>query len=130
MSTRTPGVLQIGDVAERTGLSLRAVRHDEEVGLLPTAERSPGGFRLSTEAAVQRLLVIKQTKVLDLSLEQVRELVDVLDELSAGPSPDRRRELEVVLTGCAELVGERTGWLRERLAGAEDLQRALTDLLP
>ena len=34
--------MQIGDVAERTGLSLRRVRHDEDVGLLPAAERSPG----------------------------------------------------------------------------------------
>lgn len=42
-----PARLQIGGVAERTGLSLRTIRHYEEVGLLPEAERSPGGFRLT-----------------------------------------------------------------------------------
>ncbi len=43
--TKTHGLLRIGDVAHRTGLSLRTVRHYEEVGLLPVAERSPGDPR-------------------------------------------------------------------------------------
>ena len=38
--------MQIGDVAERTGLSLRTIRYYEEIGLLPAASRSAGGFRL------------------------------------------------------------------------------------
>ena len=57
-------MLTIGDVAERTGLSLRSVRHYEDVGLLPTADRSPGGFRLYGDAAVERLLVVTQMKPL------------------------------------------------------------------
>ena len=50
--------MQIGDVAERTALSPRTIRHYEEVGLLPEAERSAGGFRLYSEDAVARLLLI------------------------------------------------------------------------
>ena len=45
-SRASTDLLQIGDVADRTGLSLRTIRHYEEVGLLPEPRRSPGGFRL------------------------------------------------------------------------------------
>jgi DNA-binding transcriptional MerR regulator len=121
--------MQIGDVAERTGLSLRSVRHYEDVGLLPEAERSPGGFRLYTDAAVERLLVIKQMKPLEFTLEQMRELLEAIDELAAGPSGARRRELLDVLADYQRQVGERVAVVRERLRGAKALQDALDELL-
>jgi len=126
---RTRGLLQIGDVAERTGLSLRTVRHYEDVGLLPPAERSPGGFRLYDDAAVQRLLVIKQMKPLEFTLDEMRELLDSVDELRAGAAPQRRRELLDLLAGYQRLVGERVDKLRLRLLGAKALQDSLDGLL-
>lgn len=126
---RTRGLLQIGDVAERTGLSLRTVRHYEEVGLLPPAERSPGGFRLYTDAAVERLLVVKQMKPLEFTLEQMRELLDALDELAGNPSDSRSADLIVVLERYQGLVEEQTAKLRERLAGAKALHTKLNDLV-
>jgi DNA-binding transcriptional MerR regulator len=121
--------MRIGDVAERTGLSLRTVRHYEDVGLLPAAQRSPGGFRLYTDAAVERLLVITRMKPLEFTLEQMRELLDALDELAAGPSTQRREELVSVLSGYRGLLAERTAKLRERILGAKALQDELDDLL-
>ena len=129
-TTRTRGMLTIGDVAERTGLSLRSVRHYEDVGLLPTADRSPGGFRLYGDAAVERLLVVTQMKPLEFTLEEMRELLDHIDELAAGPRAARRREIEAVLAGCSASVGQRIGKLQERLAGAKALQESLDRLLP
>lgn len=126
---RARGLLQIGEVAERVELSLRTVRYYEEVGLLPPAERSPGGFRLYDAAAVQRLLVLKRMKPLDFSVDEMRELLDHLDELAGGPSSARRPEVEAVLTGYRTRVTQRIGTLRDRLAGAEALQDALDDLL-
>lgn len=41
--------MQIGEVAERIGLSLRTIRYYEEVGLVVPSVRSQGGFRLYTE---------------------------------------------------------------------------------
>ena len=121
--------MQIGDVADRTGLSLRTVRHYEEVGLLPEAQRSTGGFRLYTDEAVERLLVIKQMKPLEFTLEQMRELLDALDELAAEPSKERRREIVLLLGGYQRLVAERTAKLRERILGAKALQDTLDELL-
>ena len=121
--------MQIGDVADRVGLSLKTVRHYEEVGLVPVARRSPGGFRLYDEHAVRRLLVIKQMKPLDFTLEQMRELLDATAEFTGETSVERRRELAEVLSGYQRLVAERTIKLRERLRGAKALQDALDDLL-
>ncbi|MCW2681568.1 MAG: transcriptional regulator, MerR family [Frankiales bacterium] len=128
-SVKTRGLMQIGDVADRTGLSLRSVRHYEDVGLLPPAERSPGGFRLYDQAAVQRLLVVKQMKPLEFTLEEMRELLDHVDELTAGPTAARRREVEGVLAGYSAVVAQRIDKLRDRLAGAKALQDSLDDLL-
>ena len=129
-TTRTRGMLTIGDVAERTGLSLRSVRHYEDVGLLPTADRSPGGFRLYGDAAIERLLVVKQMKPLEFTLEEMTELLDHIDELAAGPRAARRREIEAVLAGYSASVAQRIGKLQERLAGAKALQESLDRLLP
>lgn len=123
-------LMQIGDVAERTGLSLRTVRHYEEVGLLPAAERSPGGFRLYDDAAVERLLVIKQMKPLEFTLEEMRELLDAVDELATTTDDGRRAELLVALSRYQQLVVERISKLRERLRGAERLRASLEELLP
>ncbi|MFN2540318.1 MAG: MerR family transcriptional regulator [Mycobacteriales bacterium] len=121
----TKGLLQIGDVAEQTGLSLRTVRHYEDVGLLPPAERSPGGFRLYDEQTVQRLLVIKQMKPLEFTLEQMKELLNTLDHLNTTPTPAARRRLEVVLTSYASLVEERVRKVEERLDAARRLHDTL-----
>ena len=124
-ATKTRGLLQIGDVGERTGLSLRSVRHYEEVGLLPAAERSPGGFRLYTDAAVERLLVVKQMKPLEFTLDEMRALLDAQDELAAGPPPARRRELHEALAAFRVLVEQRIAKLEQRLTGARTLHDSL-----
>lgn len=124
-ATKTRGLLQIGDVAERTGLSLRSVRHYEEVGLLPPAERSPGGFRLYTDAVVDRLLVVKQMKPLELTLDEMRAVLDAQDELATRPAPDRRRELQETLAAFRLLVEQRIAKLEQRLAGARALHSSL-----
>ena len=56
--------MQIGEVAARTELSLRSLRHWEEVGLLQPSGRTDGGFRLYTEADVDKILVIRRMKPL------------------------------------------------------------------
>lgn len=86
--------LKIGQVAERVGLSLRTVRYYEEVGLLTPAGRTAGGFRLFSEEAVTRLRFLKGMKPLGLTLEEIRELVELLElseDSSALPAPERDR---------------------------------------
>jgi DNA-binding transcriptional MerR regulator len=51
-------LMQIGEAAERVGLSIRTIRHYEEAGLIVPSARSEGGFRLYTEADLDRLAVL------------------------------------------------------------------------
>ena len=74
-----PSHIQIGEVAERTGLSLRTIRYYGEVGLVEPSARSRGGFRLYTETDVERLTLIKRRKPLGFGLEETREPLEGLD---------------------------------------------------
>lgn len=110
------GFLQIGEVAERAGLSLRTVRYYEEQGLVTPAKRSEGGFRLYTEEQVERLLLVKQMKPLDFTVEQMRELLAARDALAADPADGGARE---AVARYADDVAARVVKLRDRLANAE-----------
>ncbi|ABD12139.1 putative transcriptional regulator [Frankia casuarinae] len=112
---------QIGEVAERVGLSLRAVRYYEEAGLLTPAGRTPGGFRLYDDEAVDRLLVIKKMKSLGFTLEEMRSLLSVRDELSDSTiSESRRTELRERLHTWVVLAEEKLATLRQQAGVAED----------
>jgi DNA-binding transcriptional MerR regulator len=125
-SRASTDLLQIGDVADRTGLSLRTIRHYEEVGLLPEPRRSPGGFRLYSEQAVERLLLIKRMKPLDFTLEEMRDLIDIRDELARPrPAKARRTELTERLRTYHALVEHKLERLRERVESAEAFARQL-----
>lgn len=129
-SRASTDLLQIGDVADRTGLSLRTIRHYEEVGLLPEPQRSPGGFRLYSEQAVERLLLIKRMKPLDFTLEQMRDLIDIRDELARPRvAKARRAELTERLRTYRALVEHQLERLRERVDSAEAFARQLGDEL-
>ncbi|MBI4636499.1 MAG: MerR family transcriptional regulator [Candidatus Rokubacteria bacterium] len=75
LGTALAGSLTIGEVARRSGFSIKALRFYERRGLLPPSGRSAGGFRLYSEADLHRLEFIRQAKALGLDLEQIRELV-------------------------------------------------------
>ncbi|MFR9796398.1 MerR family transcriptional regulator [Streptomyces sp. MS06] len=120
--------MQIGEVAERTGLSLRTIRHYEEVGLVTPSARSKGGFRLYTESDVQRLMVIRRMKPLDFSLEEMRDLLEITDRLGAADDPPAGEELQRLrerLDSYRKVVDARCETLRARLEMAEDFASTL-----
>lgn len=120
------GLYQIGEVAERLGLSLRTVRYYEEVGLVTPADRSPGGFRLYDDDAVERLELIKQMKPLEFSLEETRELLELREQLAGpGPAADHRTELIERLAMFTAAAEERCDRLAEQLARAEAFAETL-----
>jgi len=122
--------MQIGEVATRTELSLRTIRHYEETGLVVPSARSQGGFRLYTEADVARLMVIRRMKPLGFTLDEMRELLDVTDRLDAGDLPAGERErLLGRLRGFEEAARRRVADLRTQLARAEDFASTLRSRL-
>ncbi len=77
----TDAVMHIGEVAARTELSLRSLRHWEEVGLLQPSGRTDGGFRLYTESDVDKILVIRRMKPLGFSLDEMKAVMSDLEVL-------------------------------------------------
>ncbi len=69
--------MQIGEVAERTVLTIDAIRFYEKRNLLPKAGRSAGGFRLYTEDAIERIRFIRQMQGLGFSLREIGELIEL-----------------------------------------------------
>lgn len=68
---------QIGEVAERTGVTQRTLRFYEEKGLLTPADRMDGGFRLYSDADVVRIEMIRQLQqLLGFTLAEIKEMVD------------------------------------------------------
>lgn len=120
--------MQIGEAAERTGLSLRTIRYYGEVGLVEPSARSRGGFRLYTEADIGRLLLIKRMKPLDFSLEETRDLLEVLDKLAEpGLDEQDRAPLAARLDMFEQAAETRCRALREQLDMAEEFAGRLRD---
>lgn len=121
------GSVQIGEVAEAVGLSIRTIRHYDELGLVKPSGRSPGGFRLYTDADVEQLRLVKRLKPLQFSLEEIQELLATLDKVTAGTAAaddvDR-------LDRFASNAEERCDDLRRQLHMAEDLAVQLRRTAP
>jgi DNA-binding transcriptional MerR regulator len=118
-----PGLIQIGQVADRTGLSLRTIRFYEENGLVVPIARSEGGFRLYSDDDVARLEVIKRMKPLGFTLEEMQQLLTLLADL-ARPGEDRPALLDRMRM-FQEAATARVTALREQLAVAEGFAKTL-----
>ncbi|MGW4738521.1 MerR family transcriptional regulator [Nocardia xishanensis] len=120
------GYLQIGQVAERTELSLKTIRHYDEMGLVQPSARSAGGFRLYTAADVDRLLVIRRMKPLGFTLAEMKQLLDAIDTLDDESATGDQRT-----AARADLLGfrDKADGSAERLARHLAYAREFTDLL-
>jgi DNA-binding transcriptional MerR regulator len=112
--------MQIGEVAEQTGLSLRTIRYYEEVGLVTPSARSAGGFRLYAETDLARLRLIRRMKPLDFSLEEMKDALEALDGLvDPATSAEERDRLVDRLKMYREAADTRVMALKEQLEVAE-----------
>ncbi|MFF5007127.1 MerR family transcriptional regulator [Streptomyces phaeochromogenes] len=123
--------MQIGEVAARTELSLRTIRHYEDADLVIPSARSQGGFRLYTEADVARLMVIRRMKPLGFTLDEMRALLDATDRLDSGEElpPEEREELLDRIRGFEQATHKRVEDLRTQLARAEEFAATLGERL-
>ncbi|MCW2133423.1 DNA-binding transcriptional regulator, MerR family [Arthrobacter sp. VKM Ac-2550] len=114
--------MHIGELADATGLSLRTIRHYDEIGLLPATTRTEGGFRVYTDSDLQRLIVIRSMKPLGFTLEEMAELLEVVDTLADGAAHPREREL---LESYIRRANEKRDKLALNLERADDFIASL-----
>ncbi len=141
------GALQIGEVAQRTGVTQRTLRFYEEKGLLRPPSRMDGGFRLYSEDDVKRVEHIRRLQdLLGISLADIKDMVDadeVLRELRSQYRPEsaiaeKRKQLEkatavteaqfVIVKQKMEQMREMETQLTERLQLFARWQRELDEL--
>ena len=120
-------LVQIGPVAERTGLSLRTIRFYEENGLVVPTARTDGGFRLYSDDDVARLEVVKRMKPSGFTLEEMQELLTLLADLDASSGPRSRSRDRLRM--FHEAATARVTPLRTQLAVAEGFADTLADRL-
>lgn len=70
-------LMTVGNAAEQTGLSAKAIRLYERKGLLAEAERTQAGYRLFTTDDVAILHFIRRAKALDLGLDEIKDILDL-----------------------------------------------------
>ncbi|WP_441247845.1 MerR family transcriptional regulator [Kitasatospora sp. McL0602] len=69
-------LFSIGDLARRTGLTVKAIRFYSDSGIVPPTDRSPAGYRRYGIDAVARLDLVRTLRDLGLDLPTIRRVVD------------------------------------------------------
>ncbi len=73
-------LIKIGELAKRTGATVETIRYYEKEELLPEPSRSAGNYRLYREEHIERLQFIMHCRTLDMTLDEVRVLLQYWDE--------------------------------------------------
>ncbi len=105
-SDETGNLIRVGDLASAAGLTVRALHHYEEIGLLSPSARTPAGHRLYGPGSVDRLYRITRLRRLGLSLEQIGSALDDPNWSLVGAL---RHHASAVDTQIAGLTALRTG---------------------
>jgi MerR family transcriptional regulator, thiopeptide resistance regulator len=119
-------VWKIGELARRTGLTVRTLHHYDEIGLLSPAERSDGGHRVYDEADVQRLYRIVSLRSLGFPLDAIAEALDSERFDPRAAVDDHIDRLEAQVAQEQKLL-QTLRALRDRL-GADDFLTAIEEL--
>ena len=82
--------MRIGELTERAEVTPRTVRYYESIGLLPPGEREGNGQHYYTEETVFRLRKIDQLKELGLSLDEIRDVIDLYFTDRSGVQPKQQ----------------------------------------
>jgi DNA-binding transcriptional MerR regulator len=123
-------MLQIGEVADRTGVTQRTLRFYEERGLLKPPTRMEGGFRLYSEDDVARVTQIRRLQdLLGLTLAEIKDMVEaeeVKEELRATYRPDRPLDERIErVTKRVEVTSRQVQIVNTKLAAMCEMQKDL-----
>src|SRR5688572_27932428 len=101
--------LRIGQLAKATGVAAKTIRYYEEVGVLPSPNRTGAGYRQYDQPSVGRLLFLRRARALGLSLQHLKALTAILD---GGPRLAMRPRLRALVRGQVSTVQQQIAELR------------------
>jgi DNA-binding transcriptional MerR regulator len=106
----------IGELARRTGLTTKAIRYYESIGVLPPSPRGANGYRCYSQADVNRLNLLRRLRLLGISLAEARSLLTATLD---APCRDVQHELSHLVTARLVALDQEIAelhQLREELA--------------
>ena len=126
--------LQIGEVAERTGVTQRTLRFYEEKGLLKPPSRLEGGFRLYSEEDVQRVEQIRRLQtLLGFTLAEIKEMVEA-EEVKMQIRAEYRRDADVAdrkaqIQRAVDVTRGQVSVIEHKLQALEEMKAHLDEKL-
>ncbi|MFN3491057.1 MAG: heavy metal-responsive transcriptional regulator [Anaerolineales bacterium] len=108
--------MKIQELAKITGVSAKTIRYYEEIGLLPAPARGENNYRQYDERDAERLRLVAGARRLDLSLEEIREILALRER--------REAPCRVLL----ERLQQKADEIAERIRALQQMERDLRDL--
>ena len=108
-------LIKVGDLARRTGKTVRAIHLYEELGLLSPPVRSKGGFRMFSGDGVKRIEWIQKLQDMGFSLTEIKAFLRVWEESATAPEAmatvreifsDKLHETRETITRLSHLADE------------------------
>jgi len=109
--------MKIGEVAQRSGLSIKTIRFYSEEGLFHPIGRSEGGYRLLNEGVFAELTLIRALKAMEIPLQDVRQILE------------SRRSGVCTFASLKEKIRTKAGEIEQKMAALRDLHSELEALL-
>ncbi len=109
-------MIKIGELAKLTGCSVQTIRFYEKKGLIRPQGRSEGRFRLYSPQAIERVLLIRRCRELDMSLQDIGKLLQIKE------TPNVRCD------GVTEMINQHLVKVENRLNELQALREQLRKL--
>ncbi|MGI9408866.1 MAG: MerR family transcriptional regulator [Hyphomicrobiaceae bacterium] len=106
----------IGVLSKRTGVNIETIRYYERIGIVPKPPRTQGGHRAYDETFAKRLSFVSRSRQLGFYLDDIRSLLDLVDEH------------EYTCADVRELTLRHAAGARRKIADLRKLERTLKDM--
>ena len=111
------GLMDIGRASKASGVSVKMIRHYEDIGLLPNVARTFANYRLYKESDVHTLRFIRRARELGFSMHDIRELVGLWQNRSRSSAAVKK------------IAGKHVAALQTRIAEMQEMVRTLEHLV-
>lgn len=120
--------MKIGELAKQARCQVETVRYYEREGLLAAPGRSEGNYRLYQTSHLQRLMFIRNCRTLDMTLDEIRSLLTLMDQPELNCTPVNElldAHIQHVQTRISSLqeLQQQILELRQRCASGQDVQQ-------
>ncbi|PSO70539.1 MAG: heavy metal-responsive transcriptional regulator [Cyanobacteria bacterium SW_10_48_33] len=121
--------LLIGELSRRVNLPTQTIRYYERLGLITPPERTASQYRLYSEEAIERLQFIQKAKIFGLSLDEIKQLIEVRTE-GIPPCTSLQKMVKQHIHDLDQHIQEMLTFRQELARRYEQIDASLSDSKP